>query len=264
MNITQLRNATVVLEFKGPQGSPVSVLVDPMLARGGALPSLKWVTGARRRNPLVDLPAGSDEVLARVTHGLITHCRKGHFDHLDRAGAAFLKRRGLPVFCMPDDKDHLVARGIAAAPLQGAVRQPFFHGHITPIPCVHGRGWVGRLMAHGFGYFIELPGEPTVYLAGDTLLSDEVAHCLSTLKPDVSVLPAGGARFDLGGEILMDEADLCHALALTPGRVVANHLEALDHCPVTRQGLADAAWRAGVGARLHIPADGQVLTFPGA
>ena len=59
MHITQLRNATVVLDFES-QGQPVRLLVDPMLAPRAALPSLRWLTRTRRRNPLVDLPSGSD------------------------------------------------------------------------------------------------------------------------------------------------------------------------------------------------------------
>lgn len=53
-------------------------------------------------------------------------------------------------------------------------------------------------MAHGHGFFIQLPGEPSLYLAGDTVLTDDVRNCLTQRQPDVSVLPAGGARFDLG------------------------------------------------------------------
>lgn len=37
MQITQLRNATVLLEFES-QGRPVGLLVDPMLAPGAACP----------------------------------------------------------------------------------------------------------------------------------------------------------------------------------------------------------------------------------
>lgn len=45
------------------------------------------------------------------------------------------------------------------------------------------------------------------------------------------------------------------------GTVVAHHLEALSHCPVTRTGLRAAAARAGVGERLRIPEDGEALEF---
>jgi L-ascorbate metabolism protein UlaG (beta-lactamase superfamily) len=232
-----------------------------MLAPRGALPTLKYLAGTRRRNPLVDLPPAAPMLLQRVSHGLITHCQRGHFDHLDRSGKRFLREARVPVVCMPRDAPYLGARGLVVQALQGEHTQAFFHGSITPIPCVHGRGLVGRLMEHGHGYFIDLPGEPSVYIAGDTVLTDDVRQCLAQRQPRVAVLPAGGARFDFGGDILMGAADVLEACRLTSGCVIANHLEALDHCPTTRAGLAAAVSSAGLTERLLIPDDGVALEF---
>jgi L-ascorbate metabolism protein UlaG (beta-lactamase superfamily) len=260
MRITCLRNATLMIESDaGPR--PVALLVDPMLAARGALPRLRLGGGAGRRNPLVDLPPAAPALLARTTHALVTHCRRGHFDHLDGAGRRFLRERATPVFCTPDDAPWLAGRGLAAVPLAGAGRQPFLGGHVTPVPCLHGRGWVGRLMAHGVGWFIEWPGEPSIYIAGDTVLTPTVARFLSDHRPDIAVLPAGGARFDLGGEILMDGQEVCAAARLTPGLVIANHLEALDHCPVTRDCVRALAAAEGFGDRLRVPEDGETIRY---
>lgn len=268
MKITQIRNATILIEFKSraQKGVAVGLLVDPMLADRGTLPSLKYLGGQRRRNPLVDLPAQMPELLGRVTHALITHCQRGHFDHLDRAGIRFLRQSRVPVFCMPRDESWLRARGLQVCSLAASSgnrdSQPFLDGRITPIPCVHGRGLVGKMMEHGYGQLIELPGEPSIYIAGDTILTDDVRECLTTLQPDVAVLPAGGARFDFGADILMDGDDMLAACSLTRGLVVANHLEALDHCPTRRARLRDDAARARLKDRLLVPDDGETLEFP--
>lgn len=257
MLITQLRNATVLLEFQHA-GRPVGLLVDPMLAPRGSLPALRYLGTRRQRNPLVDLPAEVDAALQRVTHALITHCQRGHFDHLDRAGKQFLRERQIPVFCMPHDAAYLAQRGLQVLPLAGEGRQRFaLGGHVTPVACTHGRGWVARFMEHGHGYLLELPGEPSVYLAGDTVLTPPVRDCLQRLQPDVAVLPAGGARFDLGADILMDAAEVAHAAALTTGAVVVNHLEALDHCPATRAQVRALALHGGWAHRLWVPEDGE-------
>ena len=58
---------------------------------------MRLLDGARLRNPMVELPAAADAALADVTHCLITHCQKGHFDHLDRAGKHWLRERQVPV-----------------------------------------------------------------------------------------------------------------------------------------------------------------------
>lgn len=257
MKLTQLRNATIVVELAAAEG-PVVLLVDPMLAPKGALPTLKWLASPRRRNPLVELPPTAPALLERVTHALITHCRRGHFDHLDRAGARFLRERALPVLCAPRDAEHLARRGLRAQPL---VSRELFGGSITPIRCVHGRGLVGRLMEHGVGYFLEVPGEPTLYLAGDTLLTDDVKRQLERLRPDVSVFPAGGARFDAGGDIIMNGQDLCEACRYAPGAVIANHLEALDHCATTREALRALVDEARLSERVRIPLDGESYHF---
>jgi L-ascorbate metabolism protein UlaG (beta-lactamase superfamily) len=129
------------------------------------------------------------------------------------------------------------------------------------VGCRHGKGLVSLLMEHGVGYFIEMPGEPSLYLSGDTILTQEVLDFLARHQPDVCVVPAGGARFDLGHEIIMGVEEVLQFAAAARGIVVANHLEALSHCPVQRTQLVDAARRAGLGQRLQVPADGQSLTY---
>ena len=260
MKITQIRNATVLLEFES-EGKSTGLLVDPMLSKKGTMAAFKYFGGSVRRNPTVDLPTNSPELLQRVTHCLITHCQRAHVDHLDRAGTKFLRERSIPVFCMTHDMSFLSARGLTTLQLSDKQTQPFFHGQITSIPCVHGTGWVGHLMEHGSGYYIDLPGEPTVYIAGDTILTDDVRLCLVQRKPKVAILPAGGAKFDLGGEIIMNAAEVIEACLLSTNVVIANHLEALDHCPVTRTELYHAAEKAGVQDRMLIPEDGVAAEF---
>jgi L-ascorbate metabolism protein UlaG (beta-lactamase superfamily) len=260
LKITQIRNATVLLEFES-DGKSIGLLVDPMLSKLGAMPAFKYFGASVRRNPTVDLPSNTPELLQRVTHGLITHCQRGHVDHLDRAGTKFLRDGKIPVFCMPRDSSFLTARKLSVRALSGEQTQPFFHGQITPIPCVHGRGWVSHLMEHGYGYFIDLPGEPSVYIAGDTILTGAVRFCLTQRQPRVAILPAGGAQFDLGAEIIMNAKDVIDACGLTTGIVFANHLEALDHCPTTRAELTGAAVQAGLPERLLIPDDGAAFEF---
>ncbi|UGQ44817.1 MBL fold metallo-hydrolase [Massilia endophytica] len=257
MKITQLRNATAIISI-----GAMRILVDPMLAPKGALPPLRLL-GERVRNPLVELPPSAETELETVTHCLITHCQKGHFDHLDRAAKRWLREKQIPVICTPHDAQHLRQRGLNVQPLpeHHAAPQPFFGGTIRTVRCTHGRGMVGLLMEHGVGYFIEMPGEPSLYLSGDTILTDTVRSFIAHHQPDVAVIPAGGAKFDLGHEIIMDAEEVLEFCRGFGGITVANHLEALGHCPVTRAQLASAARHAGLGSRLLIPADGETLEF---
>ena len=154
-------------------------------------------------------------------------------------------------------------RGLNVQPLAANhhAPQPFLEGRIRTVRCRHGKGLVSLMMEHGVGYFIEMPGEPSLYLSGDTILTREVLDFLQRHQPDVSLVPAGGARFDLGHEIIMGTEEVMRFVQATNGMVVANHLEALSHCPVPRAGLLAAAQRAGLAGRLRVPADGESLTF---
>ncbi len=257
MHITQLRNATIIIHAGAHH-----ILVDPMLADRDALPPLRLFDGKRLRNPTVALPDGAQAALDQVTHCLITHCQKGHFDHLDRAGKRFLRERQLPVICSAHDAPHLKGRGLNVQALGGGLGepQPFLGGTIRTVRCTHGRGLVGALMEHGVGYLIALPGEPVLYLTGDTVLSAAVREAVREHRPQVCVAPAGGARFDLGGEIIMGPSEVLELARLSaPMLVLANHLEAISHCPPTRAGLLEAAHAAGLQGRVLAPADGETL-----
>jgi L-ascorbate metabolism protein UlaG (beta-lactamase superfamily) len=257
MKITQIRNATALVHLGAHR-----ILVDPMLAAQGALPPLK-LFGRRERNPLVDLPQGTDALLDTVTHCLITHCQKGHFDHLDRAGRHWLRSRNIPVICTPHDAGFLRQRGLNVQPLPDEHQepQPFLGGRIRTIRCRHGRGVLGLLMEHGVGYFIEMPGEPSLYVSGDTVLTGTVRRFVEAHQPNVALVPAGGARFDVGEHIIMGSSEVIEFARTLAGTTVANHLEALSHCPVTRAELRQAAAAAGLADRLLVPADGETLEF---
>ncbi len=178
MKIRQIRNATILLDY-GDQ----KILVDPMLARAGSIPSLKWATKTRRKNPLVELPSETDQALEAVTHILITHCQKGHFDHLDRAAIKWIKNRKLSVLCETNDEKFLKQMGLDVRVLKADVKNPFEGGEISLVPCRHGEGFVGSFMAHGYGYVLDVPGSPRVYVIGDSILNDGVRSALSTYKP---------------------------------------------------------------------------------
>lgn len=45
-------------------------------------------------------------------------------------------------------------------------------------------------------------------------------------------------------------------------QIVAVHMEALNHCVVTRQEVRDLAASAGISPIVHVPEDGEQMRFP--
>lgn len=112
------------------------------------------------------------------------------------------------------------------------------------------------------GVVLTAAGEPTLYLAGDTVWYPELARTLERFRPEVTVLNCCGATMASRGRIIMDEEDVlavCQAAPWT--RVVASHMEAVNHGNVSRTYLRTFADRLGVGEQVLIPADGEQLEF---
>lgn len=249
MKITQIRNASIIIETTHGR-----ILVDPMLAKRGALPKLKYYK-SKERNPLVDLPEAFENLADSVEYALITHCQKGHFDHLDRAGVRWLVKNKISTFCTAHDHKYLSKKGIKTRVLASKT-SPFFDGSIEQIPATHTRGWLTPFMEHGVGYFIKLPDEPSLYLMGDTVLTDDIKAFIAMNQPDFIVAPTGKAQFDIGAPLLLDEAEIIELGALSTGKIIANHMEALDHCRISRSDLQILLNRHGLSSKFHIPNDG--------
>lgn len=263
MKIHHLRNATFVIA----SGNHF-ILVDPMLGAKGSLPPFARLRFRSLNNPLVNLPSQAEGVLDKVTSCLITHSQKWgikalqHTDHLDQAGEKFLREKQTPIATLARDAKVLRQYGLnIQAELAYWRPQPFQGGDLMAIPAQHGHSWVHHFMANGAGYLLQLPGEPSLYISGDTVYSPEVERTLKEHKPDIAVMASGTATLDISKPILMSMDELLQFVRTAPGKVIANHLEALNHCPTTRRQLKEALESQGLLAKVSIPDDGEVLTF---
>ena len=256
MKIQHIRNACIIIHYNEHR-----IIVDPCLNPKGSLPPYTLFRKKPRLNPTVDLPLHVESELEHITYGLITHCRFGHFDHLDKKGKQLLSSRQIPTYCNLSDDRFLRRRHINTIPLQLNQKSDFLSGHITSFPTAHGYGIAGILMRPGAGFFIELPEEKSLYISGDTVLTQTVLHVLNDLRPDISILNAGTAVLDLGKPILMPLEEQLEFIRIAPGRVVAIHLEAFNHCLTTRKTLRAAVSKEGLSKKVIIPQDGEMMNL---
>ena len=235
MQITLVRNATLLLELRGRR-----LLVDPMLDPAGARPPIEQ-TANPVRNPTVELPFPAEDVVSGLDAVLVTHCHKDHFDET----AERLVPRNVPVFCQPEDEERLRAVGLDARPVEDRLDWDGLVLHRTAAR--HGHGAMAEALAPVSGFVLD-----DLYLAGDTVWYEAVEETIARLAPRVAVVHAGGASFVEGGLIVMGIDDVREVVARVPV-VVCVHLEAINHCHLSRAELAAAV--PGV----VIPRDGETV-----
>lgn len=247
MRLRLIRHATLLVEYGGRR-----ILADPMLDDAEARGAIENSPNPRP-NPLVALPIPAAEAVAGIDAILVTHT---HSDHWDQTAARILSK-GLPFFGQPEDEARF--RGQGFTQVRPVVKSATWNGiEIIRTGGQHGRGEIARMLAPVSGFVLRASGEPTLYVAGDTIWHSDVADALQQYHPDLVVVNTGAARFLEGDPITMTAEDVIATCQAAPGaQVVAVHMEAINHCLLTRSDLAFQLEAARVIHQAAIPHDGD-------
>lgn len=249
MRLRLIRHATLIAGVAGKR-----VLVDPMLDPAAARPAIEN-TRPDRRNPLVELPEPAEVVVNGIHAVLVTHL---HVDHLDDCAVDLLPK-DVPLLCQPPDEGTLRDRGFADVRPVDA-RADWEGISVSRTGGRHGTGAIADALAPVSGFVLAAAGEPTLYVAGDTVYCDEVERALDEHRPDVVVVNAGGARFLEGDPITMTADDVVAVARRAPeATVVAVHMEAINHCLETRADLHQRLHVEGLEGRVIVPEDGAAV-----
>ena len=249
MKIQEIRNATMKITYSGR-----TFLTDPLLAPKHSYDPFV----GKSRNPTTDLPYPIEEIIHGIEAVLVSHV---HIDHFDRAARELLSKE-IPLFCQPSDVEKLTGKGFQS--VRPVERSNTWGGvTITRTDGQHGTGTWGERMGNVSGFVLQAENEPTLFWVGDSIWCDPVEQVVMDFQPDVIVVHSGGAKFPDSDPIIMDAEQTVAVCKAAPNAViVAVHLEALDHCPVTRADLRSTAEKAGIALRqLLIPADGELFSF---
>lgn len=253
VNITQVRNATLLIEYAG-----TTFLVDPLFADQGALPGIKDSACSQFRNPLVPLPFSKDRLLdADVV--IVTHTHEDHWD--DAAKKAIPQDK--PLFAQNEaDAKAIREEGFSnVRVLTGNTR--FNNIALTITGGQHGNDRTVSDIPLGevCGVVFSHPEYPTVYVAGDTIWNEHVQTAIAGHNPDVIVMNVGNAVFMGYEPIIMGMEDALAVHKAAPeALLIASHMEAINHCILSRQTLRNYSVEQGFDKNLLIPADGETVS----
>jgi L-ascorbate metabolism protein UlaG (beta-lactamase superfamily) len=256
MRIRQVRNATLRVDYGGTK-----FLIDPYLARKDAYPGFEGTVNSHIRNPRVELRTAMDEILS-VDAVIVTHT---HPDHWDEAAVSQVPKR-LPLFAQHEGDAELI-RSQGFTDVRILSNDTTFNGvSLVKTPGQDGTdeayAVARQLMGEVCGVVFRHADEKTLYVAGDTIWNDYVRSSLAQHKPDVVVLNAGDAQVPGLGSIIMGTEDVKKVHDAAPAAtLIASHMEAINHCVLTRAELREFAVRNGMSQRLLIPEDGEDYTF---
>lgn len=244
-----VRNATLVIDYVGKK-----ILVDPMLSPKGAIDSWAGI----QKNPTVELTIPVEEIVKDIDLVIVTHT---HEDHFDKPASSTLKK-SVELIMQPGDKEFFKKEGfINATVVEG---QKVWNGiTINRVEGKHGSGKVLEMMGKTSGFVLQAKNQPTVYIVGDTIWNEDIKKDIEKFKPDYIIVNSGGALIKGFGDtpIIMNEMQTMALVAASgKAKVIAVHMNALDHCFTTRAILKKKAAELKIGKdKLIIPEDGEKL-----
>ncbi len=236
-SIRLIRNATLILNYAGKK-----ILVDPLLAIKGAYDPF----AGGERNPTVELLVSVEEILKNVDLVLVSHT---HSDHFDAAARETLPST-VKLINQPADENYFQKTKFKnSQTLNDHIIWDDINIYRTGGK--HGSGEIGKRMGTVSGFVLKAKDQPTIYIIGDSIWNQEVEQAIEVHQPDIIVANTGGARFP-GYEdmpILMDEEQTISLIkASGKAKVIAVHMEALDHCFTTRNSLQQKADTLNIGS----------------
>lgn len=256
MKITQIRNATQIIDYAGKR-----FLVDPMLAPKGTYPGFGGTVNSDVRNPTVELPFSIEEIID-VDAVLLTHT---HPDHWDETAVNAIPKDKL-IF-VQHEGDEQILRSQGFTNLQIFSEDTDYNGiSFTRTACQHGSDAayenkeLGEMLAEVTGVILSHSDEEKLYLAGDTIWTQTVEETMKREQPDVVILNTGWAHVIGYGSIIMGKEDVLKTHVVLPqAKIVATHMGAVNHALVTRQELRDYAEINLLTDFVYIPEDGETV-----
>lgn len=258
-SFTHIRNATAKITY-----GEATFLLDPYLAKKGAYEGFAGTLNSHLRNPLTELPMDVKEILQGVDAVIITHT---HDDHFDEAAAKILPKE-IKIFTQHQaDKAKLESFGFKnveiineSVDFKGVTLYKTGGAHGTIQMYAHPQ--LSALLGDAMGMVFSKIGHKTLYVAGDTIWTADVNKAINKFQPELIVLNTGYAKLDgFDGSIIMGKDDVKRAASMTKAKIIAVHMEAVNHATLSRKELRDFVKSEGIETQVIVPNDGESIKF---
>ncbi|MGM0878648.1 MAG: MBL fold metallo-hydrolase [Bacillota bacterium] len=253
MNIHQIRNATIVVEYAGKK-----FLIDPFLAEKGTYPPFPNAPRQDQNNPLVSLPTSIDNIINGIDAVIVTHL---HYDHWDEAAIDALPKE-IKLFAQ-NEEDAAEIRNAGFKNVEVLQEDTVFEGiQLIKTKGEHGRGEMVKLAGLVCGVVFKHPNEKTLYVAGDTVWYEGVQDVINTHNPEIIVVNGGDNQFFEGGSLVMGKEDIYEVYKAAPNaKIISVHMEAVNHWTLSREELKSFIKEKGISSNMLVPDDGESYTF---
>lgn len=261
MKITQIRNATVKIEYAGK-----TFLVDPWLIEKGGMGSFREYPFECVRPdqetipmPMCALPFSISEILSGTDAMILTHMHPDHVDMEKDGAIGRILPKDLPVFVDDVEDAHLLVKcGFGDVTVLYS-NSAFQDVKLIKTPCHHG----SRIpMCHASGVVFNAPGEKTLYLAGDTIWFDGVKDAMLKHRPEVVIVNACAATLKIYGRLIMNADDVMKVHETLPNaKIIISHMDTVAHAMLTRADMRKFIEENNLSQSVLMPEDGESLTF---
>lgn len=220
MNIQQIRNATLVVEYAG------KIPIRSNFGRDRDLPPFPNSARQDQKNPLVSLPTSVDKIINHVDTVIVTHL---HLDHFDEAAQKILPK-DIKMF-VQNEADAEEVRNARFQNVEVLIEETVFEGiQLIKTRGEHGRGEILKLAGEVCGVVFKHQNEKPLYVAGDTVWYVAVQEEIDTHQPEIIVVDGGNNQFFEGGSLIMGKEDIYETYKAAPhAKIIVSHMEAVNH-----------------------------------